>query len=132
MSFHRPRVILIEDHPLVRASQRMLLEAEGYRVAEIAASADLAGFDAAGAGAQVIIADFDLGEDLTGIEVALEIMRRASAHIPTLVLSGSLGHRSVPAAAAAAMPLMMKPASEQRLLGWVEAALGGQRRDGGG
>ncbi len=121
-----PRVILIEDHPLIRAGQRMLLEQAGYRVAEIAAAADLAEFDAGAPGAQVIIADFDVGPEMTGVEIALEIMRRACARIPTLVLSGSLGVRSLPAAAAAAMPLMFKPASEQVLLDWIAAALDGR------
>lgn len=128
VSFLPPRIILIEDHPLVRVGQRMLLEHAGYRVAEITAAADLDGFDVVGNGAQVIIADFDLGPDMTGVEIALEIMRRASARIPTLVLSGSFGERSLPAAAAASMPLMFKPASEQGLLDWIAAALDGQRR----
>lgn len=121
MSRLQPRIILIEDHPLVRMSQRMLLEHAGYRVSEIAAPGDLPGL---APGADAIIADFDLGGEVTGVEVALEIMRRASMRIPTLVLSGSFGERSLPAARAAAMQLMFKPATEQLLLDWVADAVG--------
>jgi CheY-like chemotaxis protein len=120
----QPRVVIIEDNPLVRAGQRMLLEHAGYRVTEIAASDDLAGFEATDSGSQVIIADFDLGPGMTGIEIALEIMRRAGVRIPTLVLSASFGQRSLAAAAACEMPLMFKPAPEERVLAWVADALG--------
>ncbi len=118
-----PRVVLIEDHPLVRAGQRMLLEHAGYRVAEITASADLAGFVSTDDGDQVIIADFDLGPGMTGVELALEIMRRAGEHIPTLILSASFGERSVIAAGAHDMPVMFKPALEEDVLAWVADAL---------
>jgi CheY-like chemotaxis protein len=124
-----PRVVLIEDNPLVRAGQRMLLEHAGYHVAEIASSADLSGFEATAGGNQAIIADFDLGPGMTGIEVALEIMRRAGEHIPTLILSASFGGRSPAAAEVYEMPVMFKPAPEERVLAWVADAVGRQRSD---
>lgn len=127
MSDQQPRVVLIEDNLLVRSGQRMLLEHAGYRVAEIATSADLAGFEVSAGGIQVIIADFDLGPGMTGIEVALEIMRRAGERFPTLVLSASFGPRSLPAAAACQMPVMFKPAPEERVLAWVADAIEGQQ-----
>jgi CheY-like chemotaxis protein len=134
MPNHQPRIVLIEDNPLVRAGQRMLLEHAGYHVAEIATSADLAGFMPNGGGYHAIIADFDLGPGMTGIEVALEIMQRAGGRIPTLVLSASFGSRSVAAAAAHEMPVMFKPASEEKVLAWVADALDHQRtlRNSGG
>ena len=126
----QPRVVVIEDHPLVRTGQRMLLEHAGYRVAEIATAAELAVFVATTGDSQAIIADFDLGPGLTGIEMALEIMRRAGEWIPTLVLSASFGGRSLDAAASWGMPVMFKPASEEQVLGWVAdiLALEGESR----
>jgi CheY-like chemotaxis protein len=123
MPSDRPRVIVIEDNFLVRIGQRMLLEDAGYCVAEIATAADLAGFVPEAGGRQAIIADFDIGIGMTGIEVALEIMRRTGEWIPTLVLSASFGERSRPAAAACDMPMMFKPAPQERVLGWVAVAL---------
>jgi CheY-like chemotaxis protein len=127
----RPRVVVIEDNPLVRAGQRMLLEHAGYCVAEIAVAAELGAFVATHGGQQVIIADFDLGPGMTGIEVALEIMRLAGEKIPTLVLSASFGDRSMAAAATRDMPLMFKPAPEEQVLAWIANALGRQRHDAG-
>lgn len=117
-----PRVVLIEDNPLIRTGQRMLLEHAGYRVAELASAADLAGFDARSGGRQAIIADYDLGPGKTGIQVALEIMDRSNQRIPTLVLSASLGARSLVDAAAVGMPVMFKPAHEEKVLAWVAEA----------
>jgi CheY-like chemotaxis protein len=122
----QPRVILIEDHPLIRAGQRMLLEHAGYRVAEIAAAADLGGFVVTPGERQVIIADFDLGPGMNGVEVAREIMRRAGEPIPTLVLSASFGNRSKAAAAVSGMKLMFKPTPEDQILTWVSDAFSGQ------
>jgi CheY-like chemotaxis protein len=101
----------------------MLLEHVGYRVIEIAAATDLVSFVAAPGGAQAIIADFDLGPGMTGVEVALEIMRRAGEWIPTLVLSASFGVRSPASAATYDMPVMLKPASEEQILAWVASAV---------
>jgi DNA-binding NtrC family response regulator len=125
MSNARPCVILIEDHPLIRVGQRMLLEHAGYRVSEIAAATDLDSFVVTPGERQVIIADFDLGPGMNGVEVAKEIMRRAGETIPTLVLSASFGNRSLAAAKVGGMPLMFKPATEQQILTWVADALSG-------
>ncbi len=123
MSERSPCIVLIEDHPLIRIGQRMLLEDAGYRVIEIATAADLAGFDTTAGDSQAIIADFDLGPGLTGIEMAQDIMRRTGEQIPTLVLSASFGNRSLEAAAACDMPMMFKPAPEERVLAWVAGAI---------
>jgi CheY-like chemotaxis protein len=104
----------------------MLLEHAGYQVTEIASAADLATFVPTPGGNQVIIADFDLGPGMTGVEVALEIMKRVGQRIPTLILSASFGVRSR-ATAASDMPVMIKPVPEGQVLAWVAAALGRQR-----
>ena len=128
MPNHHPRIVVIEDNPLVRTGQRMLLEVVGYRVAEIAAPADLANFVSTSDTDQAIIADFDLGQGMTGLEVALEIMRRAGEQIPTLILSASFGERSLAAAAEYDMPVMFKPVPEEEVLAWVAKALDQRRQ----
>ena len=120
-----PLVIVIEDHPLVRLSQRMLCEQAGYRVAEVNNAADVATCDLGHDGRRVIIADFDMGPEPTGIELAQALMHRAGAPIPTLVLSGGPGPDAYPAAAGQRMPLLRKPAREEVLLGWIGSAMAG-------
>jgi CheY-like chemotaxis protein len=126
MPVGQPRVILIEDHPLVRAGQRMLLEHEGYVVAEITAGADLERFTPIAGVSQAILADYDLGPGMSGVDVALAVMRRTGERIPTLVLSASLGARSLAQAAAHEMAVMFKPAREEKVLAWVAGAVGRQ------
>ena len=105
----------------------MLLEHAGYNVTEITGGGDPDDFVAAGTESQAIIADFDVGPGMTGIEVALELMRRTGRRIPTLVLSASFGERSLAAAAAHDMPVMFKPAHVEQVLTWVANALNRQR-----
>lgn len=129
MSEAQPCVIVIEDDPLVRTGQRMLLEHAGYRVIEIGQPSDLEHFKAVAGPRDAIIADFDLGPGLTGVEVAEAIMQQTGRRIPTLVLSASFGSRSGPAATTGDMPMMFKPATEEKLLAWVAEATGSQRND---
>lgn len=115
----RPCVIVIEDQAMVRTSERLLLEAAGYRVAEIASPADLQTLDADLAQAVAILADFDLGTEMSGVDIALEIMGRAGRRIPTMVLSGSVGRRPRALAAQHQMPFIAKPATERAVLDWL-------------
>ncbi len=115
----QPGVILIEDHPLIRAAQRTLFEDAGYRVTEIATAADLDDFSPVAGEIQAIITDFDLGPGMNGVEVALEIMRRADKRIPTLIVTGGFAGGALAAAAAHGMPVMAKPAPEEEIMAWV-------------
>ena len=116
----KPGVLLIEDQPLIRAAKRMLFEDAGYRVTEITKAADLRNFTACAGEYQAIIADFDLRPDMTGIEMALEIMRRVGEWIPTLVVSVSCDGRMLAAAATAGMQVMAKPAPAEEIMGWSD------------
>ncbi len=121
----RRYVIVIEDHALVRESERQLLEAVGYTVAEITGPADLLELDLDPSADVAILADFDLAGTMTGIELALAIMSIAGRKIPTLGLSGSVGHNASMSAAAHHMPFMPKPATDTALLEWLDEAFAG-------
>ena len=118
-----PRVVLIEDDPLVLFGQEMLLKDWGYRVvtgtcqAEIAQALADAPDDVA-----AIIADFNLGGEQTGADVARAVAASAHRAVPTVVMSASLGRRSGEAAALQGFAFLQKPVDPDELRDWLVMA----------
>lgn len=117
-------VVLIEDDPLVRFGQTMLLKDWGY---EVVADASLSAVKAALKGATgeiaAIITDYHLGDGGTGPDAALALAEDVGTSIPTLVLSASLGRSSGKAAALHGFDMLEKPVDAERLQGWLAAAI---------
>ena len=118
----RRYVIVIDDHALVRESERQLLEVAGYAVAEVADPADLSGLDLDAGTDVAILADFELAGTMTGVDIALAIMSITGRKIPTLVLSGSVGDNASMSASAHHLPFLTKPVTDTALLEWLEGA----------
>ena len=118
-----PRVVLIEDDPLVLFGQEMLLKDWGYRVA---AGASLEAIRLALSDAPddvaAIIADFNLGSGETGADVACAVAARAQRRIPTVVVSASLGRRSGAAADLHGFAYLAKPVDPETLRDWLVMA----------
>lgn len=73
-SFHRARILLVEDDPAVRRSIQLLLQAKGFDVRAYAAGATLLA-DQSNADAICFIADYRLNE-LDGIAVLTRLRER--------------------------------------------------------
>ncbi len=116
-------MVLIEDDPLVRLGQEMLLRDWGYRVVLGASGeeihAALRGVDGAVA---AIISDFSVGGAETGAEVAKSIAAAAGQPIPTAIMSGSFGRHSGAEALAHGFAFFPKPVDPERLRAWLAAA----------
>jgi two-component system, sensor histidine kinase len=117
-------VVLIEDDPLVRFGQSMLLKDWGY---EVIADASLSAVKAALKGARseiaAIITDYHLGDAVTGPDAALALAKDVGTPIPTLILSASLGRSSGKAAALHGFDMLEKPVDPERLQGWLASAI---------
>jgi two-component system, sensor histidine kinase len=117
-------VVLIEDDPMVRLGQTMLLKDWGY---EVVADASLSAVKAALKGATgeiaAIITDYHLGDSGTGPDAALALAKDVGTSIPTLVLSASLGRSSGKAAALHGFDMLEKPVDPERLQGWLASAI---------
>ncbi len=119
-----PRVVLIEDDPLVLFGQEMLLRDWGYRVVagtsrETIRRALMDDPDDVAA----IIADFNLGGSETGADVALAVAAGARRRIPTMVMSASLGRQSGAEAAAYGFAFLAKPVDPEALRDWLVSAI---------
>lgn len=123
-STHAPRVVLIEDDPLVRLGQEMLLRDWGYRVA-IGASRDevRAALEDAPGDVAAIISDYSVIGPETGAEIALDIAAAAGQPIPTAIMSASMGRQSGAAAHAHGFTFFAKPVDPEQLRAWLAASL---------
>jgi len=117
-------VVLIEDDPLVRFGQALLLRDWGYRVvAEASLEAVKAALEGSPGEIAAIITDFHLGDDETGPDAALELAKEAGSAIPTMILSASFGRSSGVAAALHGFEMLAKPVDPERLQGWLASAI---------
>lgn len=113
-------VLIVDDHSDIREVVRVLLEAEGFAVAE-AASGDEAVEFAAVKNPDLIIMDIMM-PGMSGFQAAGLI--RSSSHVPILFLSARSGDRDkVLAYSAGADDYLQKPFSQVELLVKVRALL---------
>jgi CheY-like chemotaxis protein len=118
-----PRVVLIEDDPLVLFGQEMLLKDWGYRVVTgRSRDAINKALESAPGDVAAIIADFNLGGSETGADVARAVARNASRPIPTVVMSASLGRSSGTQASLHGFTFFNKPVDPEQLREWLIAA----------
>ncbi len=118
-----PRIVLIEDDPLVLFGQEMLLKDWGYRVvAGQSREAIRRALQDAPHDVAAIIADFNLGGPDTGADVAREVAENASHPIPTVVMSASLGRSSGAEASLSGFDFLAKPVDPEKLRDWLTSA----------
>jgi two-component system, OmpR family, KDP operon response regulator KdpE len=114
------RVLIVEDEPEIRNIVRVLLEGEGYRVAE-AASAERAQVAARTEKPDLVLLDLGL-PDGDGVEVVRHI--RAWSPVPIVVLSArTMEEQKIQALDAGADDYVTKPFSAPELLARTRAAL---------
>ena len=114
------RVLVVEDEPEIRAIVRVLLEGEGYRVAE-AETAERALIAARTEKPDLVLLDLGLPDD-DGLQVVRGI--RAWSPMPIVVLSArTLEEQKIRALDAGADDYVTKPFSAPELLARARAAL---------
>ena len=121
----RPRVLVIDDEPTIRAGVRDRLEAEGYEVGEAPdCSTAIEALDRFAP--DVAIADFELPDG-----DALTVLERVRDRLPDLAVVVLTGHgtieRAVQAVKAGAEHFLTKPVELDSLVGLVRRLLEQQR-----
>jgi DNA-binding NtrC family response regulator len=123
----RPRVLVIDDEPAIRAGVRRRLEAEGYEVGEAPDCATaIEALD--GFAPDVAIADYELPDG-----DALTVLERVRERLPDLAVVVLTGHgtieRAVQAVKAGAEQFLTKPVELDSLVGLVRRMLEQQRAE---
>ncbi|MFD5299162.1 response regulator [Streptomyces mutabilis] len=121
------RLLLADDHPVVRAGLRAVLETEeGITVAAEAATAEEAVARAGGGDIDVVLMDLRFGGGMGGAEATAAITARAGAPRVLIVTTYDTDADTLPAIEAGATGYLLKDAPPEDLAAAVRTAAAGR------
>lgn len=121
------RLLLADDHPVVRAGLRAVLEGEAdFRVVAEAATAEEAVARAAQGDVDVVLMDLQFGAGMNGSQATAAITARPSAPRVLVVTTYDTDADTVPAIEAGATGYLLKDAPPEELAAAVRAAAAGR------
>jgi len=109
-------ILHLDDDRSMRESMSALLNAEGYMVSSAATGTEAMQFAIGGLCPDVLIVDYDLGEQLSGPEVAQQIHDLLNYAPPIIVLSGDAHRAQFLRVIEVVVWLVSKPLNPQLLL----------------
>ncbi|BET51429.1 response regulator [Streptomyces tendae] len=121
------RLLLADDHPVVRAGLRAVLETEpGMLVVAEAATAEEAVARAAGGDIDVVLMDLQFGKGMSGAEATAAIAARTGAPRVLIVTTYDSDADTLPAIEAGATGYLLKDAPPEDLADAVRTAAAGR------
>lgn len=121
-----PLILLVEDDAILRDTLTALLESEGYSVAVAPkgeAALKLLG-GAAGIQPDLVIADYNLPGEMTGLELIQRIRTELRPQIEAFIVSGDKRRATLQQVEAAGLMLLCKPFKAEDLLAAAQMCLG--------
>jgi CheY-like chemotaxis protein len=113
----RGLILHVDDDEAMRRSTAMLMRAAGFETREAACGEDaVAQVDSLRGRLDVLIVDYNLGQPMTGTEVAEEFARLLGHAVPTVILTDDPANAEVPWLADAPVWLARKPLHPETLL----------------
>lgn len=113
----RGLILHVDDDEAMRRSTAMLLRSAGFETREATCGEQaLAQADSLRGRLDVLIVDYNLGQSMTGTEVAEEFARLLGHAVPTVILTGDPANAEVPWLADAPVWLARKPLFPDTLL----------------
>ena len=121
------RLLLADDHPVVRAGLRAVLEGESdFAIVAEAATAEQAVALAAEGGVDVVLMDLQFGAGMNGAQATAAITARPGAPRVLIVTTYDTDADTVPALEAGATGYLLKDAPPEELAQAVRAAAAGR------
>jgi two-component system, sensor histidine kinase len=117
---HGMRVLVIDDEVVVLKAVESLLSEWGYEV--IVADSAQAALNTMQSAPDIIITDYRLRQNLTGIEAIRDVHDRWGHHIPALIITGDTGPEQLRAASESGYSLLHKPVQPGRLRAFLRQA----------
>jgi len=109
-------ILIVEDDPAVREMLEMLFEDEGHRATAVAGANEALSMAARGALLpDVIVADYNLPGDLTGVQVIARLRESLRREIPAIILTGDISSDTLRKIADAGCVHLSKPAEPETL-----------------
>jgi CheY-like chemotaxis protein len=113
----RGLILHVDDDEAMRRSTAMLLRSAGFETREAAGGEQaLSQADSLRGRLDVLIVDYNLGQSMTGTEVAEEFARLLGHAVPTVILTGDPANAEVPWLTDAPVWLARKPILPDTLL----------------
>lgn len=113
----RGLILHVDDDEAMRRSTAMLLRSAGFETREAASGEQaLSQAESLRGRLDVLIVDYNLGQSMTGTEVAEEFARLLGHAVPTVILTGDPANAEVPWLADAPVWLARKPMLPDTLL----------------
>jgi len=109
-------VLIVEDDPDVRESLELFLNAEGYRTTStVDGEAAIRVVEETGLRPDLVIVDFNLPTDLTGLQVMARLRATLAPDLPALVLTGDISTQTLRKIAAEGYDHRAKPVATEDL-----------------
>ena len=121
----QPRVMLVEDDPGVRDATRMLLKVEGYRVIAVGSLEEAINSVHGGERFDLLMTDYHLGLNQTGIQVIGALRERLGAPIKAILVTGDTSSAIRGLAPDPQLRILSKPIRAEGLLRLVREFLAG-------
>lgn len=118
------RILLVEDDASVRNATRMLLEAAGREVVTAGSLAEALRVLDMHAELHLLITDFHLGPEGTGIDVIAAVRQRRGAALPAILLSGDTSMDVQGREHDSRCRIVSKPLQAEQLLTLIEELVG--------
>lgn len=109
-------ILHVDDEQSIRASMSILLSTDGYKVSSAASGPEAVQLVRGGLHPDVLIVDFNLGQQINGAEIAEAIRRVLSYAPPIIILTGDVSHAKFPRIAEVVLWLTRKPLNPKLLL----------------
>lgn len=121
-------ILIIDDEAAVADATRMLLETEGFEVlTAVSYDEAIAHIDGRSEGPDLLITDYHLGENETGLDVIRTVRDHRRAAVPAILVSGDTSDR-VPAHDLEHVIFLTKPADIDVLLSAIRTGIHAARR----
>jgi signal transduction histidine kinase len=122
-------VVVIDDEAAIRDGMQAVLEDWGCSVVTAAAADDaLAALRARQATPNVVIADYRLREEKTGVQAIVQLQQEFGAEIPAMIITGDTAPERLREAQASGFLLMHKPLAPAKLRAALQRLRRGRRR----
>lgn len=126
---HGETILIVDDDPAIRETLQMLFELEGYRTAAAADGRSALELVASGAiRPELVIADYNLPNDMTGLEVAARLRATFDPALPVLMVTGDISTETLRAIAAADCIQLNKPIRASEIIRLARAQLSAPRQ----
>lgn len=113
----RVHVLLVEDDVRVRNATRMLLKVEGYEVVTAGSLAEANEAVEANPGIGLLVTDYHLGSDDTGVQVISSVRSRLGARLPAILITGDTSSAMRDLQCDGSLRTASKPINPDELLG---------------